>query len=297
MPNASQSLKSCIHKENKIGALVPLPDEINTKDFLDIASQAAQKGGKILKKYWGKLKNVQEKKFSGDLVTEADKESEEVIISLLNRHYPNHTILSEESGLYKAKDKEFTWVIDPLDGTTNYTHQYPFVAVSIGLLWKSQPIVGAVFNPIIREMFLAAKGEGAFLNGKPIKVSKTKSLNQSLLATGFAYDRRDTLDNNYTEFCCLTHFSHGVRRAGSAALDLAYVAAGRLEGFWERGLNPWDIAAGVILIEEAGGKVTSYEGEDLILDSGRILASNGLIHENLILELKKAHQGRVKFCF
>jgi myo-inositol-1(or 4)-monophosphatase len=267
------------------------------KDFLSIAAKAALEGGKILKKYWGKVKNVREKTFTGDLVTEADKESEEVIIRLLNEHYPTHTILSEEGGLYKAKDEEFSWVIDPLDGTTNYTHQYPFVAVSIGFLRHGKPIVGAVFNPITDEMFLAAKGKGAFLNGNPIKVSKVKFLNQSLLATGFAYDRRETLDNNYTEFCFLTHLSHGVRRVGSAALDLAYVAAGRLEGFWERGLNPWDIAAGVVLIEEAGGKVSSYEGEELILNSGRILASNGLIHENLILELKKAHEGRLKFGF
>src|ERR1700733_41744 len=272
-------------------------EDSHYKDFLDIASKAAREGGKILEKYWGKLKNVQEKKFTGDLVTEADKESEEVIIRLLNQHYPTHSILSEEGGFYEAKDKEYSWVIDPLDGTTNYTHQYPFVAVSIGLLRKGKPIVGAIFNPIMNEIFLAAEGEGAFLNGKPIKVSKVKSLNQSLLATGFAYDRRETFDNNYTEFCFLTHFSHGVRREGSAALDLAYVAAGRLEGFWERGLNPWDIAAGVILVEEAGGKVTSYEGEDLILGSGRILASNGFIHENLILELKKAHQRRLKFRF
>ena len=276
--------------------LILMPAD-NYKDFLNIASEAALHGGKILEKYWGNLKNIQEKKFTGDLVTEADKESEEVIIAFLNHHYPTHTILSEEGGLYKAKDKEYSWVIDPLDGTTNYTHQYPFVAVSIALLKQGKPIVGAVFNPIVKEMFLAAKGEGAFLNGKTIKVSKVKSLNQSLLATGFAYDRRDTLDNNYTEFCFLTNVSHGVRRAGSAALDLAYVAAGRLEGFWERGLKPWDIAAGTILVEEAGGNVTSYEGEDLILDSGRILASNSLIHGDLIRELKKAHERQLKFTF
>lgn len=268
-----------------------------TQEFLEAAAQAAKEGGQVLKKYWGKLKHIQEKKYSGDLVTEADKESEEVILKFLKGLYPTHTMLSEECGLHESKSKEYTWVIDPLDGTTNYTHQYPLVAVSIGLLHKGKPIVGVVYNPILKELFLASKGGGATLNGKKIHVSTTHSLHHSLLATGFAYDRRDTQDNNYTEFCLLTQVSHGVRRGGSAALDLAFVAAGRLEGFWERGLNPWDIAAGIILVEEAGGKVTSYEGDELVLDSGRILASNRLIHDDLIAELRKAHQSRIRFSF
>jgi myo-inositol-1(or 4)-monophosphatase len=163
------------------------------------------------------------------------------------------------------------------------------VSVSIGLLYQGKPIVGVVYNPIHNELFQAAEGKGATLNGNKIVVSKTENLSFSLLATGFAYDRKDTIDNNYTEFCHITHLSQGVRRGGSAALDLAYVAAGRLDGFWERGLKPWDISAGTILIREAGGKVTSYEGGPLILESGRILATNGIIHDKLIEELLNAH--------
>lgn len=273
-----------------------IPD-IKLTEFVVATKHAAIEGAKILEKFWGNLKNIREKSIAGDLVTEADKESEEVIINFLHKHYPTHPVLSEESGLKEAIDKEYSWVIDPLDGTTNYTHQYPFVCISIGLLHKGKPVVGVVYNPFQKEMFVAAKGKGATLNDAPIEVSKTKLLRNSLLATGFAYDRRDTQDNNYTEFCYLTQLSQGVRRAGSAALDLAYVAAGRIEGFWERGLNPWDIAAGIVLVEEAGGQVTSYEGSELILDSGRILATNSQIHQELILKLKAASQNRVKFNF
>lgn len=267
--------------------------KIHVDTFLETATQAAQEGGKVLEKYWGKLTNIQEKSFSGDLVTEADKESEEVILKLLGQHHPNHTILSEESGLQAAKTSEYSWIVDPLDGTTNYTHQYPLVSVSIALTYRGAPIVGVVYNPIHKELFQAGKGVGATLNGLPIHVSQVKALDRSLLATGFAYNRSDTPDNNYAEFCHITNNSQGVRRGGSAALDLAYVAAGRFDGFWERGLKPWDIAAGIILIEEAGGKITSYEGQPLVLESGRILASNGVIHDKLIHELRNVREKNI----
>ncbi|NGX42216.1 MAG: Inositol-1-monophosphatase [Chlamydiae bacterium] len=260
--------------------------------FLEIATEAAQKGGEVLEKYWGTQLDIQEKLFAGNLVTEADKESEKVILDLLKKTFPTHSILSEEAGLTDTKGSEFSWVVDPLDGTTNYTHQYPMVSISIALVHEDKPIVGVVYNPIHKELFQAAKGIKSTLNGHPIQVSKVTSLPQSLLATGFAYDRRETADNNYAEFCHMTHLSQGVRREGSAALDLAYVACGRLDGYWERGLNPWDIAAGVILIEEAGGKVSSYEGDPLILETGRILASNGLIHNELIQELQNVGDGK-----
>lgn len=257
--------------------------------FLDIATEAAKSGGAILEQFWGKLTSIQEKNFAWDLVTEADKKSEEAIIKILKTEYPNHSILAEESGLHTIEGTDYAWVVDPLDGTTNYTHQYPMVSVSIALLHKGKPIVGVVYNPIHRELFQAAEGLGATLNQKKIAVSKVDNLSHSLLATGFAYDRKDTIDNNYTEFCHVTHLSQGVRRGGSAALDLAYVAAGRLDGFWERGLKPWDIAAGIILIQEAGGKISSYEGEPIIIESGRILATNGMIHNLLSEELIRAH--------
>lgn len=239
---------------------------------LAITIEAAKRGGKVLSHYYGNLSGYQEKSMPGDLVTIADKESEEVILSYLKEVTPHFSILSEESGLHTAKKNEYLWVLDPLDGTTNFTHRYPFFAVSIALLHNGAPLSAAVYNPFFDELFTAEQGKGAFLNGNPIHVSKTGTLQASLLATGFAYDRLTTWDNNYKEFCHLTSLSHGVRRAGSAALDLAYVAAGRLDGFWERGLKPWDMAAGILLIQEAGGTYSAYDGSPFDLYSGTIFS-------------------------
>lgn len=255
--------------------------------FLDIATEAALAGGAVLQSYWGKLEAIQEKGRPGDLITEADKASEEQVLAVIQRHFPNHAILAEESGKLGEQSAEFLWAIDPLDGTTNYAHQYPFFAVSVGLLVHGVPQVGVIFDPFHQELFRAAKGLGATRNRQSIRVSQTKELSQSLLVTGFAYDRRETIDNNYAEFCHLTHLTQGVRRGGAAAIDLAYVACGRLDGFWERGLSPWDMAAGVILVEEAGGKVTAYDDSPFQIDSGRILATNGQIHQALSQELLK----------
>lgn len=256
--------------------------------LLKTATEIALGAGKILKSFWGKLSNVKQKQFYWDLVTEADLASEHYIIQELQKHFPNHQILSEEAGLNASAQSQYQWLVDPLDGTTNFTHQYPMVSVSIGLLIDQIPTIGVVYNPIFNELFQGAIGEGASLNGERISVSKVDHLEQSLLATGFAYDRKETNDNNYREFCYLTNQSQGVRRGGSAALDLSYVAAGRLDGFWERGLKPWDMAAGVVLVREAGGLATSYEGNELDLVSGRILAANPHIHPHLIRELQAA---------
>lgn len=260
--------------------------------FLDIATEAALAGGAVLQSYWGKLENVQEKGRPGDLLTEADKASEEQVLAVIRRHFPDHAILAEESGKLESgrsgqQSAEFLWAIDPLDGTTNYAHQYPFFAVSVGLLIQGMPQVGVIFDPFHQDLFRAAKGLGATRNRQPIHVSQTDHLSQSLLVTGFAYDRRETVDNNYAEFCHLTHLTQGVRRGGAASIDLAYVACGRLDGFWERGLSPWDMAAGVILVEEAGGKVTAYDGSPFNIESGRILATNNRIHDALSQELLK----------
>lgn len=261
-------------------------DALNQRQlFLDIATEAALAGGAVLQAYWGKLETVQEKGRPGDLVTEADKASEEQVLAVIQRHFPNHAILAEESGKLGEQSAELLWAIDPLDGTTNYAHQYPFFAVSVGLLINGMPQVGVIFDPFRQELFRAAKGLGATCNRRPIRVSQTQELSQSLLVTGFAYDRRETIDNNYAEFCHLTHKTQGVRRGGAAAIDLAYVACGRLDGFWERGLSPWDMAAGVILVEEAGGKVTAYDDSLFQIDAGRILATNGQIHQALSQEL------------
>ncbi len=253
--------------------------------FLDIATEAVLAAGVILQDYWGKLDSIQEKGRPGDLVTVADKAAEAAILKVLQRHVPHHALLAEESGNLGEKNSEYLWAIDPLDGTTNYAHQYPSFSASVGLLIAGVPQVGAIYNPFHNELFRAAKGLGATRNRRPIQVSTTNDLAKSLLVTGFAYDRRETADNNYAEFCHLTHLTQGVRRSGSASMDLAYVACGRLDGYWERGLSPWDMAAGIVLVREAGGRVSAYDGSDFRLESGRILATNGAIHDALSKEL------------
>ncbi len=249
------------------------------KVFLDIATEAALAGGAELMSYWGNLQDIQEKGTPGNLVTEADKAAEEAIVKVLQRHLPDHGILTEESGELGDTTSRYLWAIDPLDGTTNFAHQYPFSASSVGLLIDGVPQVGVVFNPILDELFLAAKGLGATRNRQPISVSQTTTLEKSLVITGFAYDRRKTTDNNYKEFCQMCHLAQGVRRSGSAALDLSSIACGRADGFWERGLSPWDVVAGIVVLEEAGGKVTAYNNSPFDLKSGRILATNGKIHD------------------
>lgn len=257
------------------------------ESFLDTAIMAAHKGGAILQHFWDKKLTISEKGRKGDLVTEVDKQAEKEILRLITSKFPSHSILAEESGESGTNENDFLWVIDPLDGTTNYAHGYPQVAVSIGLLIKGIPTVGVVYNPITEELWSGAKGLGAKLNNNPITVSDTENLIDSLLVTGFAYDRRETQDNNYAEFCYLTHLTQGVRRSGSAALDLVHVACGRFDGYWERGIKPWDITAGIAILEEAGGKVTAYNGTEIDLKSGRILATNGKIHHILSETLQK----------
>ncbi|CEJ44742.1 inositol monophosphatase family protein [Umezakia ovalisporum] len=259
---------------------------INLQIFLDVATEAALAAGAVLQGYLGKLEDaITEKGRPGDLVTAADKASEAEILSILRRHFPEHSILAEESGKLGNQDNEYLWAIDPLDGTTNYAHQYPSFAVSIGLLVNAVPQVGVIYDPFHEELFRAASGLGATCNRHYIKVSEISQLSKSLLVTGFAYDRRETCDNNYAEFCHLTHLTQGVRRSGSAALDLAYVACGRVDGYWERGISPWDVVAGVALLREAGGEVTAYDGTAFQIESGRILATNGKIHDKLSREL------------
>lgn len=261
----------------------PTPQEL--EDFLTSALEAALGAGIILRKHFGNLSHIEEKGHPGDLVTIADRESENFIIDLIHTRYPEHGILAEESGalftMFEGEDAKYIWVIDPLDGTTNYTHQFPLFAISIALLYEQSPVIGVIYNPVMGELFHAVKGQGAFLDAMPISVSKVTELSYSLLVTGFAYDRRENPDNNFSEFCQLTQLSQGVRRMGSAALDLAYVAAGRFDGYWERGLKPWDVAAGILLVEEAGGTISGYKETPFDLYSGRILASNKLLHPAL----------------
>lgn len=243
---------------------------------LQIAKEAAEKGAEQLLHYWGKANPS--KKSLYDLVTEADIASEKAILSFLEKATPDIACLSEEAG---GESADLIWVIDPLDGTTNYAHKYPFVAISIALVNKGIPQVAVVYNPIMGELFEAALGQGAKCNGEKLFVSKTSKLEDALLATGFPYDRLTTKDNNYNEFCRLTDLTQGVRRAGAASLDLAYVARGSLDGFWERGLKPWDMAAGALLVTESGGQVSNYDQSPLDLYSGKIVASNKLLHDSL----------------
>jgi myo-inositol-1(or 4)-monophosphatase len=261
--------------------------EVERQRYLEIATEAALAGGAVLQQYWGKLSEIEEKGRAGDLVTVADRQSEAAVLDVLQRHCPHHAILAEESGFSGMQQNEFLWAIDPLDGTTNYAHQYPFSAVSVALLVAGEPHVGVVYDPFHRELFRGATGLGATRDRQRIRVSDTSELSKSLLVTGFAYDRRDTDDNNYAEFCYLTHLTQGVRRGGAAAIDLAYLACGRLDGYWERGLSPWDLAAGVVIVREAGGVVTAYDQSPFDLASGRILATNGHLHAALSTALQR----------
>jgi len=266
---------------------MPLNPKEELLIFLDIATEAALSAGAIIEESWGKLKQITEKGRSGNLVTDVDTKAEIAILEIIKRHFPTHSILAEESGILDQGNREYLWAIDPLDGTTNYAHGYPIAAVSIGLLIENIPQVGVVYNPFRQELFRAARGLGATCNRQPITVSPTDNLEKSLLVSGFAYDRRETVDNNYREFCYLTHITQGVRRSGSAALDLTDVACGRVDGYWERGISPWDITAGIVIVEEAGGRVTAYDQQPLSLESGRILATNGYIHNSLSQALMK----------
>ena len=275
------NIASCITAAMNAGLT---KNEVN--NLLDIAKRAAEKGGSSLMRNYGKIKTINCKSNEGDLVTNADIECEKIIIDYLEKETPSISIIAEESG-YKLKDGELKWCIDPLDGTTNFAHGYPFFATSIGLIWNNKPILGAISVPSLKEIYYASPEKGSFCNGKKIYVTKTNSLSDSLLVTGFAYDRRELLDNNYSEFCWLTHRTHGVRRGGAAAVDLAFVASGKVDGFWERGLAKWDMAAGVPLVEMAGGIVSNYPSGDFDLNNGRILACNPEIQNELIKELGK----------
>lgn len=243
----------------------------------DVATEAANAAGTLLREMQGHLRAIEEKQ-PGDLVTEADRASEALILEIIQRHFPHDQIIAEESGTQGLASSTYCWAIDPLDGTTNYAHGYPVAAVSIGLLAEGEPVMGVIYDIFQAKLYRGCVGVGATRDRQPIRVSTTTELQRSLLVTGFAYDRCRVSDNNYAEFCHFTHLTQGVRRGGAAALDLALVAAGNLDGYWERGLSVWDIAAGIALIRAAGGVVTAYDGSPLDVMSGRLLATNGHLH-------------------
>lgn len=259
---------------------------IEMSKFKDFAVAIAFEAGQLLK---SRIDEPHEIEFKGeiDIVTEADKASENLLIARIRDRYPNHDVMSEEAGNL-SRPSSYRWIIDPLDGTTNYSHGYPVFCVSIALECEQEIVTGVVYNPMLDEMFTAEKGGGAFLGNRKISVSGIANLSKSLLATGFPYDIRNTEDNNMNFFGAMAVSAQAIRRAGAAALDLAYLAAGRFDGFWELRLKPWDVAAAWLLVCEAGGTVTDLFGEPYRLGGPHILASNGLIHSDIIAVLKKA---------
>jgi len=254
--------------------------------YLSFTMKIAREAGLLLK---GRLHDHHTIDFKGeiDIVTEADRMSEALILSAIHRQYPGHDILAEESSATQ-NSSSFRWIIDPLDGTTNYAHGYPVFCVSIALEREGEVCLGVIFNPMLEEMFYAEKNGGAYLNGRRISVSGTNILSHSLLATGFPYDIRISKDNNINYFIEMARKVRAIRRAGSAALDLAYVAAGRFDGFWELKLKPWDTAAGCLLVREAGGVVTDLSGLNFQLLSPHVLASNGYLHQQMITVFKES---------
>jgi len=247
-----------------------------------VARRAAEAGAEQLRRHFGQLERVREKGRAGDLVTEADLAAEQAVLAVLSAETPALGVLAEESGRRSGEGSDLEWCVDPLDGTTNYAHRYPFFGTSIGLTHQGAPLLGALAVPALDSLYWAAPGLGAWCNDKPIRVSDCQDLASSLLVTGFAYDRHTRLDNNYAEFAWFTHRTRGVRRGGAAAVDLAFVADGRLDGYWERGLSPWDLAAGLVLVEQAGGVVCAYDGGPARLESGRVIACSPAIRRALI---------------
>lgn len=259
-------------------------------DFLIPMQALAREAGAVLMSYFGKV--AIEYKGDADLVTQADRSSEKLIVASIRRQWPHHDLIGEE-GSRTETGSDYRWYVDPLDGTTNFAHGYPVFCVSMGLEFKGELLAGVVYDPTRDEMFAVAQGSGAQLNGRAIRVSKTARLKESLLATGFPSHKRHK-NPNINFYHQITLRSHGVRRAGSAALDLCYVACGRYDGFWEFNLNSWDTAAGVLLVKEAGGTVTNFSGGPFSIDSRQVLATNGVLHPEILHEFAEILAGRVE---
>ncbi len=250
------------------------------KSVLGDAIEITKRAGSVLREHYGKKQKIH---FKGeiDLVTDVDRQAEDLIVAQIKKKYPDHSILTEESPPLE-KASSYRWIIDPLDGTTNYAHGYPFFAVSVAAERDGEVVAGAVYDPLRDECFSALAGGGAFLNGEPIRVSSIDLLRRSLLATGFPYDINTSDETNMEYFEAYARSAQALRRDGSAALDLCYLACGRFDGFWELKLRPWDTAAGYLIVSEAGGKITGLLGEHYSIYDGDILGSNGLIHNQMV---------------
>ena len=250
-------------------------------DFLSAAQNAAHQAGALLKDNWLKAKTIEVKTDIVDLVTNVDKASDALITQLLRTQFPTHQIIAEESAI-SGQPSDYRWYIDPIDGTTNFAHSFPHFAVSIALAHQTQMIIGVVYDPLRDELFCAARGDGATLNDRPIHVSPTPQLDQSLVLTGFPYDRRKRSEYYLRFYQAFMLRTQGVRRCGSAALDLCYVASGRADAFWEWRLHPWDTAAGSLIVEEAGGKMSDFSGQLFDIAGEQTLASNGQVHAEMV---------------
>lgn len=267
---------------------VPMPsDQLSADTLLETAVTAGRAAGSLLLNYAAAGFHV-EYKNPINLVTDADRAAEQCVIDHIRSRFPSHRFLAEERGRIDGAPSPYLWIIDPLDGTTNFAHGYPAYCVSIGLEYQEKCLLGVIYDPSRDELFTAMDQKGAHLNGRRLRVSDTTDLDNSLLVTGFAYDIRDAPRNNLDHFCSFALKAQGIRRTGSAALDLCYVAAGRFDGFWEVRLNPWDMAAGAVIVREAGGRLTNFSGKDLSIYEQELVASNGHIHEAMLTVLNQA---------
>ncbi|MDX2499385.1 MAG: inositol monophosphatase family protein [Deltaproteobacteria bacterium] len=257
---------------------------MNFEPHQEVAVTAAKKAAGILQSRFGNISRIR-KKAAEEIVTEADTESEKEIIAIIRSSFPGHGILSEECGMMNPSS-EYRWIIDPLDGTVNFAHQVPIFCISIALTFNGEVVLGVVFNPLSGELFSAVSGKGAQLNARPIKVSSVADISASLLVTGFAYNVNEIFNPVITRYGNCLKVAQGLRRLGSAALDLCYVACGRFEGFWEQNLKPWDTAAGCLIVAEAGGLVTTFSNQPFTVDHLEILATNEYVHGQMIELLK-----------
>jgi myo-inositol-1(or 4)-monophosphatase len=253
---------------------------LNIDFSFQLAMEAVTAAGKVLKKGFHKKKSVQ-KKGTIDLVTEWDFKSQETVLAILKLHFPDADYLVEESGS-ERRPSPYCWVLDPLDGTTNFVHGFPFFCVSLALNYEKVPLLGIIYNPELGETYWAIKGQGAFFNGRPMRVSSSTKVSESLLATGFPYNIKKTHGPILKRLERVIRKAQGIRRPGSAALDLSWVAKGVLDGFWEEYLKPWDTAAGLLLVEEAGGRVSDFSGRPFDPRNKQIVATNGLIHQEIL---------------
>lgn len=254
--------------------------------MLNIAIQAARQASRAILRFFDQSDKIEiTQKDQNDFVTQVDILSEKIIIAEIQKSYPHHGIIAEESGLQEAQDKEYCWIIDPLDGTRNFMNGIPHFAISIAVTKKNVLELGLIYDPIRQELFTATRGKGAYLNSRRIRVSETKKLSQALIGTGFPFYDKENTKKYLSVFENVFTHCNDIRRAGSAALDLAYIAAGRLDGFWESDLAIWDIAAGALMIKETGGMISDFQGGELYLERGDVVAGNAKVYKELLQQL------------